>query len=98
MKCFKEFLSEAVRGPRIRLIRARIRSVGGKITVQRRRRVSGVKGYTYKGGTLKRISPLERLHRRKGQRRGKFKRKAKMARIRLRYKRSMARRKALGLR
>lgn len=96
MKTFREFVAEA-KGPRIRIVKARIRSVGGKISVQRRKRVSNVKGYSLKGSTLKRITATERMHRKAGQRRGKIKRRAKMSRIRLRYKRSMARRKAMGL-
>ena len=92
MISFGQFLAEA-RGPRIRIVKARIRN--GK--VQRRKRVSGVKGYTLKGGTLKRISPQEKLHRKIGARRGKVKRRAKLARSLLKRARSMRKRKSLGL-
>jgi hypothetical protein len=92
MKSFKAFISEAAR-PRIRIIKARIRN--GK--VQRRKKVSGIKGYTLRGGRLQRITPTERMHRRRGARFAKIKRRAKMARIILKRKRSLRRRHSLGL-
>lgn len=94
-----EQLDEANRNPnvikqgRTKVVKARIRK--GK--VQRRKRVSAVKGYTIRGGKLKRMSVAERLRRKRGQRRGKIKRKAKMARALMRRKRSMRRRASLGL-
>lgn len=98
MKSFSTFISEAKKiSGRYRIIKARVRTVGGKLTVQRRKKVSRTKGYTFHGGTLKRISPAERLHRKVGQRRGKLKRRAKMARIVLKRSRSMRRRSSLGL-
>ena len=78
---------------RTKIVKARVR--GGK--VQRRKRLSAVKGYTIRGGKLKRMSMAERLRRKRGQRRGKIKRKAKMARALMRRKRSMRRRASLGL-
>jgi hypothetical protein len=83
---------------RIKIVRARIRN--GKI--QRRKRVSNVKGYTMrkkgKGpARLTRMSPTERRKRRMGQRRGKLKRRQKAARIRIRMRRANMKRKALGL-
>lgn len=78
---------------RIRRIRTRIR--GGKI--QRNIKRSGVKGYTLRGGKLVRMSASEKLHRRMGARKGKFKRRAKMARSLLKRKRSLSRRHSLGL-
>ena len=79
---------------RVKLIRARIR--GGK--VQRRKKVSAVKGFTLRGGRLTRMSPQERLKRKRGARRAKIKRRAKASRIRMRYQRALRRRKSLGLR
>ena len=94
-----EQIDEANRNPnvikqgRTKVVKARVRK--GK--VQRRKRVSAVKGYTIRGGKLKRMSVAERLRRKRGQRRGKIKRKAKMARALMRRKRSMRRRASLGL-
>lgn len=78
---------------RKKIIRARVR--GGK--VQRRKVVSAVKGYTIRGGRLIRMSPAERRRRKLGQRRGKVKRKAKMARAMIKRRRSNMKRKSLGL-
>ena len=74
-------------------MRARIR--GGK--VQRRKRVSGRKGYTLRGGTLQRMTSMERLHRKMAARRGARKRRAKMSRIVIKRARSIKRRKAMGI-
>ena len=78
---------------RKKIIRARVR--GGK--VQRRKVVSAVKGYTIRGGKLTRMTAAERLRRRIAQRKGKIKRKAKMARAIIRRKRSIRKRKSMGL-
>ena len=78
---------------RKKLVRARIR--GGK--VQRRKVVSAVKGYTIRGGKLTRMSSSERLRRRIAQRKGKVKRRAKLARALIKRKRSLRRRASLGL-
>jgi len=82
-------LSEA----RIKIVKLRIRR--GKI--QRRKKVSNVKGFTMRGGKLTRMPTRERLKRKIGQRRGKLKRKAKKARMLLARKRAIRKRKALGL-
>lgn len=82
---------------RRKLVRARVRTVKGKPTIQRRKVLSAVKGYTIRGGKLVRMTQAERLRRRLAQRRAKFKRRAKMARSLIRRKRSMQRRKGLGL-
>lgn len=87
VETFSEFLTEA---PRIKRIRVRIRN--GK--VQRNVRKSAVKGYTLRGGRLVRMSTTERMHRKRGARRGKIKRRAKMARIILKRKRSLRRLKS----
>lgn len=91
----REIIAEAnvQRMGRKKLIRARVR--GGK--VQRRKVVSAVKGYTIRGGKLTRMKASERLKRRISQRKGKIKRKAKMARALLKRKRSLRKRKSLGL-
>lgn len=78
---------------RTKVVKARVR--GGK--VQRRKRVSAVKGYTIRGGKLKRMSMQERIRRKRGQKRGKVKRRAKMARALMKRKRSMRKRASLGL-
>jgi len=94
-----EQLDEAKRNPnvmrqgRTKIIKARVR--GGK--VQRRRKVSAVKGYTIRGGKLKRMSAAERLRRKRGARIGKIKRKAKMSRAIMKRKRSLRKRASLGL-
>lgn len=82
-----------MRQGRTKIVKARVR--GGK--VQRRKRLSAVKGYTIRGGKLKRMSMQERLRRKRAQRRAKVKRRAKMARALMRRKRSMRRRASLGL-
>jgi hypothetical protein len=78
---------------RIKIVKARVR--GGKI--QRRKKVSNVAGYTLRGGQLKRMSPMERRRRKLGQRKGKIKRKAKLQRALMKRKRSLMRRKSIGL-
>lgn len=78
---------------RIRLVRGRIRH--GQ--VQRRKKVSGVKGYSYRGGKLVRISSTERVRRRKGGLRGARKRRTKRAQSLRKYKLALRKRRALGL-
>jgi hypothetical protein len=92
MKSFKQYLSEKTAG-RIKRIRLRIKN--GK--VQRNVKVSNVKGFTIRGGRLVRMSAQEKLHRKRGARKGKFKRRAKMARTLLKRKRSLRRRHAMGV-
>lgn len=91
MLTFSQFLSES--GPRIKIVRVRIR--GGKI--QRRKKVSNVKGYKLKGTKLIRMSSQERMHRKMAARKAKVKRRAKMARSLMKRKRTMKRRHAMGL-
>lgn len=79
---------------RVKLIRLRVR--GGK--VQRRKKLSSVKGYTIRGGRLVRMSPLERRRRKMGARRAKFKIRAKKNQILRKRRISLRRRKAIGLR
>lgn len=52
---------------------------------------------TIRGGKLTRMSPAERRRRKLGQRKGKIKRRAKMARALMKRRRSLQRRKSLGL-
>jgi hypothetical protein len=78
---------------RLKVVKVRIRQ--GKI--QRRKKVSAVKGYTVRKGKLTRMTPAERRKRRLGARRGKFKRKSKLNRTRVKLKRSLRRRKSMGL-
>jgi hypothetical protein len=86
----EEQLDEA----RIKIIKARIRN--GK--VQRRKKLSNVKGYRMTAkGTLKRMTPAERRRRKLGQKRGKIKRRAKMSRTRMKRKIALRKRKMLGL-
>ncbi len=94
-KIVREIVAEAnvQKMGRKKIIRARVR--GGK--VQRRKVVSAVKGYTIRSGKLVRMSPAERRRRKLGQRKGKLKRKAKLARALIKRKRSLVKRKSLGL-
>ena len=80
-------------GKRFRIVRVRIRK--GK--VQRRKKVSNVKGFTFRGGRMVRMSVAEKRHRKMGQRRGKIKRRSKRLITRMHYKRALRRRHALGL-
>lgn len=86
----EEQLDEA---PRVKIVKARIR--GG--VVQRRKKVATVPGMTIRGGQLKRMSPIERRNRKLGARKGKIKRKSKMARALIKRARSLRRRSAIGL-
>lgn len=78
---------------RTKLIRVRIR--GGK--VQRRKKLSSVKGYTIRGGKMIRMSPQERRNRKLAARRSKFKRRAKLRQALRKRKISLRRRRAMGL-
>ena len=78
---------------RTKIIRVRIR--GGK--VQRRKKLSAVKGYTTRGGKLVRMSPVERRNRKMASRRSKFKRRAKLRQSLRKRKISLRRRSAMGL-
>ncbi len=85
----EEQLDEA----RIKLVKARIR--GGKI--QRRKKVSNVPGMTIRGGKLQRMSPAERRRRKMGARKAVRKRAPKMSRALMKRKRSLMKRRALGI-
>ena len=78
---------------RMKLVRVRIRK--GK--VQRRRKVSAVKGFTMRGGRMIRMSPMERRHRKMAARKSKFKRRAKLGQALRKRKMSLRRRNSMGL-
>lgn len=95
MKSFSEFNpDEDLQDVDERRVKRVNRIRGGK--VQRRKKVSTKKGYTYRGGKLVRMSPAERRRRKLGQRRGARKRKAKKATALRKRKRTMRKRKSLG--
>jgi hypothetical protein len=77
---------------RMKLVRVRIR--GGKI--QRRTKVSAVKGFTMRGGKLTRMSSQERRNRKMAANKAKFKRRGKMRQSIVKRQRSLRRRKAMG--
>ena len=89
------FIPEAnvIRTGRTKLVRVRVRK--GK--VQRRKKLSAVKGYTIRGGRMVRMTPLERMHRRRGARRAKIKFRGKKSQILRKRKISLRKRRALGL-
>lgn len=98
MITFKQFISEArstnvMKVGRTKVVKVRIR--GGK--VQRRKKVSAVKGFTIRGGKLVRMSPAEKLRRKMGARKAKVKRRAKLARSLIKRRRSLMKRKSMGL-
>ena len=93
VKAAKVHVKEELDEARINIVKARVR--GGK--VQRRKKVSNVAGYTFRGGQLKRMSPMERRKRKLGQRRGKIKRRAKLQRTLVKRKRSLRKRQSIGL-
>lgn len=78
---------------RTKLVRVRIRK--GK--VQRRSKVSGVPGYTIRGGKMIRMSPAERRNRKMAARKSKFKRRAKLGQALRKRKMSLRRRSSMGL-
>jgi hypothetical protein len=78
---------------RTKLFRIRIR--GGK--VQRRKKVSSVPGYAFRGGKMVRMSASERRKRKLGARKAKFKRRSKMSQILRKRKMSLRKRKAMGV-
>jgi hypothetical protein len=79
---------------RMKLVRIRVRA--GK--VQRRKKLSTVKGYTIRGGKLVRMSSQERRRRKMGARKAKFKIRSKKSQILRKRKISLRKRKAMGIR
>lgn len=78
---------------RTKMVKVRIRK--GKI--QRRSKLSNVKGYTIRHGMLTRMSPQERRHRKLAARRSKFKRRAKLRQSLRKRNLSLRKRTAMGL-
>lgn len=93
LEAYKVMVALALDEANFKVVKARVR--GGKI--QRKRKVSTRKGYTFRGGKLVRMSSAERLRRKRGARKGRTKRKAKMARAMMKRKRSLRKRKSLGV-
>jgi hypothetical protein len=93
---YTEELDEAnvQRQGRVKLIRVRIR--GGK--VQRRVKKSAVKGFTLRGGKLKRITAMQKLKMSRVQKRAAVKRRAKKSVALQKRKRSIRKLRALGVR
>lgn len=87
-----------VRQGRTKIIRRRIRRVGGKIVVQKNIRKSAVKGYTLRAGKLRRITAQQKMRMRLAQRRAAIKRRAKMRQSLRKRMMSLRRRKTLGIR
>lgn len=92
---FVDALTEGniLRMGRTKMVRVRIRR--GK--VQRRKKLSAVKGYTIRNGKMTRMMPLERRNRKMASRRSKFKRRAKLRQSLRKRKMSLRRRTAMGL-
>ena len=78
---------------RTKMVKVRIRN--GKI--QRRKKLSNVKGYTIRHGMLTRMSPQERRHRKLAARKSKFKRRAKLRQSLRKRRMSDRKRTAMGL-
>jgi hypothetical protein len=91
--------SNIIRMGRISKIRRRIRrDRKGKITIQKNRRRSGIKGYRISGNVVRRIPAVERLRKARLLKRSwKTTRRAKLRRSLLKRKLSMRRRSSLGL-
>ena len=85
--------TEQIDEARFKIVKARIR--GGK--VQRRKKVATQPGMTFRGGKLIRMSPAERRKRKLGARKGKMKRRGKMAMIKRKRQMSIRKRERLGL-
>jgi hypothetical protein len=78
---------------RAKLIKLRVR--GGK--VQRRKKLSDVKGYTLRSGQMVRMSTTERRNRRMAARKAKIKRRTKINQILRKRKISLRKRRNIGL-
>lgn len=91
----EEELDEAnvQRQGRVKLIRVRIR--GGK--VQRRVKKSAVKGFTLRGGKLKRITAMQKMKMSRIQKRAAVKRRAKKSVSLQKRKRSIRKLRAMGV-
>jgi hypothetical protein len=85
--------ANVLRMGRTKLVKVRVRK--GKI--QRRKKLSAVKGYTIRSGKLTRMMPSERRHRKLSARRSKFKRRAKLKQALRKRRMSNRKRTAMGL-
>lgn len=95
-----DVLDEAnvVKTGRTKVIKVRFRrNAKGRIVVQRRKKLSAVKGYTTRGGKLVRMSPSERRNRKLAARKSKFKRRAKLRQSIRKRSITMRRRSSMGL-
>lgn len=92
----ERILDEAnvIRQGRTKLIRRRIRK--GKL--QRNIRKSAVKGFTLRRGKLKRITAMQKIKMRRVQKRAAIKRRAHMQSTLRKRRRSLMRRKTMGIR
>jgi hypothetical protein len=90
--------SNVVKTGRTKVIKVRFRrNAKGRIVVQRRKKLSAVKGYTTRGGKLVRMSPAERRNRKLAARKSKFKRRAKLRQSIRKRTMTMRRRSSMGL-
>lgn len=89
----EEGIRNVLKTGRTKVVRVRIRK--GK--VQRRKKFSAVKGWTFRGGKLTRMSPIERRNRKMAARRSKFKRRAKLRQSLRKRQMSLRKRRAMGL-
>lgn len=78
---------------RFKIVRAKVRA--GKIL--RRHKEATRSGYTMRGGKVTKMSPKERMNRRRSQLKGKRKRKAKANQSRRSTKKAMRKRRMIGL-
>ena len=85
--------SDTLKMGRTKLVRVRIRK--GKI--QRGRKFSTVKGFTYRNGKMKRIMPIEHRNRVVGSKESKSRRISRSARASLKRNISLRKRRAMGL-
>lgn len=93
-----EEASNVIKIGRTQLIRRRIRRKNGRIVVQRNIRRSAVKGFTLRGGKMKRITAMQKIRMKRSQRRGAIKRRAHKQQILRKRMISIRRRKSLGIR
>jgi hypothetical protein len=88
---FKEFLVE--NAPRIKRVKVRFRN--GK--PQRNVKVGNVPGFRLSQGRLVRMSSTEKIHRKRGAMKSRFKRRAKLGRALIKRIRTLRRRNSIGL-
>ena len=95
VKMFGEGLksSDTLKMGRTKLVRVRIRK--GKL--QRGRKFSTVKGFTYRNGKMVRIMPSEHRNRVVGSKESKSKRRSRSARASIKRSISLRKRRAMGL-